>query len=79
MVSVHSHLLDTDNETLQTDVLSHVKVLQRMGKSTVLVYFPSTSQLRRHEFSARLAYEILQFMPPNTASRPTSNITNKLS
>lgn len=82
VVSLHFHSLDTSEEAGHKDALSHVKMLQRMGLFTVLVYFPSTSQLHRHEFSANLAYEILQFMrfrhlallPDTPAALPGSSV-----
>lgn len=62
-VSVKARTLDTGDEgRVQEDALCLVKLLQRMSVFTVLVYFPSSCQLRRWDVSAKLAYEMLQFM-----------------
>lgn len=62
-VSIKARALNTgDEDRVQEDALCLVKLLQRMSAFTVLVYFPSSCQLRRWDVSAKLAYEMLQFM-----------------
>lgn len=62
-VSVRFSAADTEDEgRAHEDALCVVKLLQRVSVITVLVYFPSSSQLRRWEASAKLAYGMLQFM-----------------